>query len=70
MPWECGHSSQKSGFSRSFIKVMYSTIVAVVFVSAHVRFIVRLQISFLLLSSLVALFQPNAALSRFPLKSR
>ena len=70
MSWECGHSSQKSGFFGSLIKVMYGTMVAVDFVSAHVRFIVRLQISFLLLSSLVAFFQPNAALSRFPLKFR
>ena len=41
MSWECGHSSQKSGFCGSLIKVMYGTIVAVVFVSTHVRFMVR-----------------------------
>ena len=68
MSWGCGHSSQKSGFSRSLKACTVQW-------SLFFRFYSRAFYSpssniFLLLSSLAALFQPNAPPPRFPLKYR
>ena len=49
----------------------YGTMVAAVFVSTQMRFYYSPSLNIiLLLSSLVALFQPNARLPLFPVKCR